>query len=292
MPEEVGSRLRSLAVLLEENAEDLYEHAPCGYLSLSQDGLILRANTTFSAMTGRSVESLVGVCRFLDLLSPGGRVFYETHFGHSSGCRALSARFALDISCGDGSQLPVLVNAIERKGSGGDTVIRITVFDATDRRRYERELLLARRAAEEAAQARSELIEMVSHDVRAPLSALLIAVAMLEKTDPAPVHARYIRVIRSSADRALTLLNSILDLSSIDSGRAVLREKPVELRQMVEQIMSDIMLTAAHKTDLAVTATVDQDVPPIVIGDRDKIAQVLTNLLTNAVKFTDRASCR
>jgi PAS domain S-box-containing protein len=281
--------IAAYAALLQEDLADLYEHAPCGYLSTNADGVILKVNATFLALTGHQRDALVGRRRFLELLTAGGRIFYETHLRPLLRMQGFAREIALDLLCADGRQLPILVNAVERRAeSSGEAVIRITAFDATDRRRYERELLLARRSAEEAAQARSDLIAMVSHDVRAPLSAVVTAAAMLEKTGPTPQQARYLRIMQSSATHALTLLNSILDLSSLETGHAVLRTKTFSLRALCDQLAAGARLVAGDKHDLVVRASVDPQTPDRLVGDADKIAQVLMNLLGNAVKFTER----
>ena len=281
--------IAAYAALLQEDLADLYEHAPCGYLSTNTDGMILKVNATFLALTGLQRDALVGHRRFLDLLTAGGRIFYETHLRPLLRMQGFAREIALDLVCANGRQLPILVNAVERRAeAGGEAVIRITAFDATDRRRYERELLLARRSAEEAAQARSDLIAMVSHDVRAPLSAVVTAAAMLEKTGPTPQQARYVRIVQSSATHALTLLNSILDLSSLETGHAVIRSKTFSLRAICDQLAASARLAAGDKQNLVIEARIDPQTPDRLVGDADKIAQVLMNLLGNAVKFTER----
>jgi signal transduction histidine kinase len=197
---------------------------------------------------------------------------------------------AFDLIRADGRSVPVLVNASERRAGGPDpaAIYRLTVFDATARRQYERELLAARQKAEEAAQSHNDLIGMVSHDLRAPLSALITAAAMLEKTELSPQQARYLRVVQSSGMQAITLLNSILTLRSLEAGRAVVRERPFDPRQVVEHTVAGARLSAAGKSELRVETVIDPDTPPNVIGDPDKLSQVLMNLAGNAVKFTDR----
>jgi PAS domain S-box-containing protein len=271
--------------LLEEDAADLYEHAPCGYFSATDDGLIVKANATFLAMTGYSREQFLGRIRLLDLLGIGSRILFETHLRPLLRMQGFVREIAVDLVCADRRQIPVLLNAIERR-QGGMSVLRVTVIDVTERRMYEKELLLARRKAEDAARARSDLIAMVSHDVRAPLGAALTAAAMLDKSMPTPQQMRYIRIVQSSTNQAVTLLNSILDLSALEGGRAILREKPFDVRQLVEQVRAGAALAAARNPALDVRATVDAAVPERLIGDRPKLGQVLTNLLTNAVKFT------
>lgn len=137
--------------------EDLFDHAPCGYLSADADGKITRANATFTQWTGYTGEQLVGR-RFQEFLNIAGRIYYETHFAPLLRMQGFFNEVALDIVKADQRVLPVLVNAVERRDDGGVVrFVRITVFDATDRRRYERELLEARRAAEAASHALNEM---------------------------------------------------------------------------------------------------------------------------------------
>lgn len=139
--------------LLEESAEDLFEHAPCGYLSTSLDGTLLKVNRTFESWTGLAREDLVGKRRFSELLSGGGRIYHETHYAPLLRMQGQVREIALEIVCADGSRLPVLVNSTLVKGPDGEPkLIRTTVFDASDRRRYEEELLRAQRQEREIAQ--------------------------------------------------------------------------------------------------------------------------------------------
>lgn len=129
-----------------EDLEDLYEHAPCGYLSVEPGGRIGRVNTTFLAWTGYGHEDLLGR-NFQDLLNVAGKIYYETHFAPLLRMQGFFNEVALDLIAKNGNPIPVLVNAVEKRDvDDKPIVIRITVFNATDRRRYERELLAARNA--------------------------------------------------------------------------------------------------------------------------------------------------
>jgi PAS domain S-box-containing protein len=141
------------------SAEELYEEAPCGYISTSPDGTILKANRTFHALCGYASEELVGRKRFYDLLPPGAKIYYETHYAPLLQMQRRVNELALELVRPDGSRVPVLVNAVLKPGGGGDGsgVVRITVFDASERRRYERELVRARADAEARAAAASAL---------------------------------------------------------------------------------------------------------------------------------------
>ncbi|MFK0058675.1 PP2C family protein-serine/threonine phosphatase [Streptomyces werraensis] len=139
--------------LLEDSAEDLYESAPCGYLSTLMDGTIAKINATLLGWLGLSREEVVGRKRFSDLLTVGGRLYHETHFAPLLRMQGHLGGVALEMRTAAGPRLPVLVTSTLKRGADGEPLlIRTTVFDATDRRAYEQELLRARRAAEEARQ--------------------------------------------------------------------------------------------------------------------------------------------
>jgi sigma-B regulation protein RsbU (phosphoserine phosphatase) len=139
-----------VAALVGDDPELLYDRAPCGYLTTTPDGLIAKANQTFVTLTGYQRSALIGQRRFVDLLTPGGRIYHETHYAPLLQMHGTAREIALDLVCADGRRLPVLLNSVlERDDSGAPTVVRTAVFDASQRREYERELLRARQRAEE-----------------------------------------------------------------------------------------------------------------------------------------------
>jgi phosphoserine phosphatase RsbU/P len=144
-------------VVPSEDAEELYEHAPCGYLSTLPDGRIVKVNQTFLTLTGYTREELVGRRRFVDLLTAGGRIYHETHYAPLLAMQGSAREIALDLVAADGARLPVLLNAVVARASDGAYVVRASVFDATDRRAYELELLHARQRAE-ASEERARLL--------------------------------------------------------------------------------------------------------------------------------------
>jgi PAS domain S-box-containing protein len=136
---------------LEESLEELYEQAPCGYVSTYPDGNFAKVNQTFLDWIGYERSELLVDKRFQDLLAVGGRIFYETHYTPLLHMQGFVHEIAFELRCHDGHYLPVLVNSILRRdAAGAPLLIRTTLFDATHRREYERELLRARQTAEQA----------------------------------------------------------------------------------------------------------------------------------------------
>ena len=135
--------------LLDDDPETLYDQAPCGYVSTTPDGLIVKANHTFLTLTGFQREDLVGVRTFAQLLTGGGRIYHETHYMPMLRLQDSAREIALEIVRSNGNRVPVLVNAVlDRHPDGSARMVRAAVFDATERRNYERELLTAKGNAE------------------------------------------------------------------------------------------------------------------------------------------------
>lgn len=152
--------------LLEDSVEDLYDNAPCGYLSTSLDGRIAKINATLLGWLGFERGDVVGRKYFSELLTVGGRLYHETHFAPLLRMQGQVSGIALEFRAADGSRLPVLVTSVVKSGPDGQPLlIRTTVFDAGDRRAYERELLRARQEAD-SRHAEADKARLVAEDER------------------------------------------------------------------------------------------------------------------------------
>ncbi len=175
---------RRLDALLEDDPADLYENAPCGYLSTTPDGTIVKVNRTMCLWTGRTADELVGA-RFPDLLSVGGRIFHETHYAPLLRMQGAVREIAVDVVRVDGTALPCLLNAVElRDDDGKPVLVRATLFDATARRRYETELLAARQAAEQS-EGRSRILHQIVSALAAAVTVDDVAQVVVERAGKA-----------------------------------------------------------------------------------------------------------
>ncbi len=144
-----AAREAFLAALVFDDPVQLYERAPCGFLSTTPDGIIVKCNATFRSWIGYEAGEIVGLLSFVDLLTPGGRIYHETHYAPSLRMQGQVREIAVDLVRKDGRRFPVLVNAtVDHDDEGRPQVVRVAVFDATERRRYERELVRAKEIAE------------------------------------------------------------------------------------------------------------------------------------------------
>jgi PAS domain S-box-containing protein len=278
------------AALLEESTEDLYENAPCGYFSALPDGTLVKVNQTFLTWTGYRREDLVSRKRLRDLLTAGGRIFYETHYAPLLRMQGWVREIAVDVVCADGRRLPVLLHSTLRIDPEGQPLLsRTTVFNATDRKEYERELLRERQRAEQADKAKATFISMLSHEIRNPLNAVMGIGNLLTMTELSAQQRELVGLLRAASENLMSLINDVLDFSRIEAGGATLEERSFDLRQLVHHLAATLRLKADEK-GLALDVRLDERIPSTLLGDPVKIGQVITNLLGNALKFTSKGS--
>ncbi|MDV4152969.1 MULTISPECIES: PAS domain-containing sensor histidine kinase [Rhizobium] len=276
-----------------EDLEDLYENAPCGYLSLQPDGRIVKVNRTLQTWIGIPAEQLLGK-RLHDLLNTSGRIFYETHFAPLLRMQGFFNEVALDLVTADGRKLPVLANAMERRSEDGALLFtRVTMFQAAERRRYERELVEARAAADAAgatiksqldfeqqtAELREQFIAILGHDLRNPLASIAAAGRMLRKEEQTDRSTKVLDLMQGSVVRMSGLIDNVLDFARARLGGGIVLDRRAEvlepiLRQVIEE------LRYSH-LDRAIEVSIELDGP--INCDSSRIGQLVSNLLGNAL---------
>jgi two-component system sensor histidine kinase/response regulator len=286
----IDRRFSSHAVELESN-EQRYRRilaaAFDAFIGFTSEGTITewneQAEKTFGwsaeEATGRSVNEMLqfetveeGESRYRNLLEAEAAGLLESRTEvlarHKTG-----QRFAAEM-------------AISAISTGGQKLFAAFVHDVTKRKLVESEMLEARAGAESANKAKSEFLANMSHEIRTPLNGVIGMTDLALETELTPEQRDYIETVKLSADSLLSVINDILDFSKIEAGKIDLEEIQFDLPECVETTLKTLALRADEK-GLELLCEISPQVPGAVFGDEGRLRQIMTNLVGNAIKFTE-----
>ncbi|GMQ24012.1 hypothetical protein Aoki45_06940 [Algoriphagus sp. oki45] len=163
--------------------------------------------------------------------------------------------------------------------------------DISKLKEAQKELFIAKEKAELASQAKSQFLSVMSHEIRTPMNAVIGLAHFLMEEDPRPDQLENLKTLQFSAENLMALINDILDYNKIDSGKVELEKAPFEIRNMVHRIVHSHSFLANEK-GLKIYCEVDESIPQVIYGDALRLGQVMNNLVSNAIKFTEKGFVR
>ena len=258
--------------------------APVAYHELDKDGRIVRVNLTEQRLLGYTAEELQGRHSWEFIVE---KVSKEAIAAKMSG-KAPLVPVERTFIRKDGTHVPLLIqDQLIYDKTGQVTGLRSTLHDITKRKQLEVDLELARDAAIESARLKSEFLANMSHEIRTPMNGVVGMTGLLLDTKLDADQREFAETIRSSGDALLTIINDILDFSKIEAGKLEFETVDFDLRNAVEDTI-DLLAEKAREKQLEFASLIYRDVPTGLRGDPGRLRQVLTNLVGNALKFTER----
>lgn len=254
---------------------------------IDSDGNIIAFNPAAESIFGYDRKSVIGK-NMGDLIVPkqhrdahreGMRRFVETGFGP-----VLNQHLELTALNASGNEFDVELTITVAESDGGEIFIGY-LRDITERKLAAQELVRAKERAEIASQAKSSFLAMMSHEIRTPLNGMIGILGMLKDSGLTEEQEKLLKTGRQSSRSLLGLINDILDFSKLEAGKLSLQSVSFSTEELIKSVYSLIGPQAKSKA-LEVSCNIDPEVPPVLIGDPDRLRQVLLNLAWNAVKFT------
>jgi PAS domain S-box-containing protein len=249
-----------------------------------ETGRFTDVNEEHSRHTGYSRDEIIGTrsreIQFFD--KPEEHLRYIEELKRVGFIRNMEATFRRK----DGSTFCGLISAFSLKLHGHLSMVAIT-RDISTLKETQRQLVAEHEAAVEASRAKSEFLSTTSHEIRTPMNAVLGMTELLANSTLSDEQRRWVEVMRSNGDALLNLINDILDLAKIESGRLEIERIALDLEELIDKL-GDTMGVRAHEKGLELAMRIAPDVPRNLVGDPLRLRQILLNLLGNAIKFTDR----
>jgi sigma-B regulation protein RsbU (phosphoserine phosphatase) len=270
-----------------DDFEDMFENAPCAYITLLPNGRIHRVNKTLLGWIGHTADHMPGK-RFSDFLNMAGRIYYETHIAPLLRMQGFYNEFAIDMVTAAGEPLQMIANAGEGRDAAGKLLFtRLVLIKATDRRRYEHELLQARDVAKtnleserETSELREQFIAVLGHDLRNPLASISAGARILGREAKSDREHQVIAMLETTVLRMAGLIDNVLDFARgrLGGGIALDRDAGKPLEPVLHQVIDELRLASPGRL---IEAEYAVDVP--VDCDRSRIGQLVSNLVGNAL---------
>ena len=281
---EVDKRRRTVARLkaAEQRCRSIAEHVPVPLIVTSvKDGTIRLMNSRAARRAGVTPWSAVGATTESLYVDPADRDRVRTTVARDGAIQSYEMR-ARDASAGEfWVNLSASIANFE-----GESCIFATFTDISERKALEVSLIDASRRAEAASRSKSAFLANMSHEIRSPLNAIIGLSDLLWDSPLNEEQREYVRIARTAGETLLALLNDILDLSRVEAGRLEMRRIPFDLQAQVDAVMTMFGQRASERR-IRLRSEIARDVPTTVCGDPDRLRQILTNLVGNAIKFTE-----
>ena len=259
-----------------------------GLVVTGPDSRIEYANAAAAEMTGYPAEFAIG--KFPeDFVSRDERPLVDEGRARREAGLTITGMYDLHVLTAEGKLMPVLATETPRLRDGKIIGSIVLLTDLTERKRLENSLAQARDDALAASRAKSEFLATMSHEIRTPLNSIIGMNELLLGTTLTPEQHEYAMAVQTSGEGLLAIVDEILDFSKVEAGKLTIEKIDFEPATIIEQTIA-MFAPRTQAKRLRLASVIAPDVPMQVVGDPDRLRQILINLVSNAVKFTELGS--
>ena len=266
----------------EEKFRSIFESFQDVYYRTDEEGVLTIVSPSVREVMGYAPEEVIGQPVAKYYVDPADQFRANLEVDRGS-----LRNFETQMWHKDGYPVSVLVNA--RLVSGGEIGTEGIARDVTEIRQMQDDLRQAKDGAETALEAKTQFLANMSHELRTPMNGIIGMIDLLDQTVDTDEQLDYVDTLRKSSDALLTILNDILDLSKMQAGKLQVHQAPLELQAVMERIRS-LFIYRAEQKNIRFTYHITPHTPPFVMTDEVRLLQILSNLVANAIKFTNEGT--
>ncbi len=272
-------------ILKEKRFRRVFENNGSATISVSNDNFLTMVNFEFEVLSGYKRKEVIGKKKWYEFVHPSQiEKIQQYQKRRWEGDPHIPNKYEFKFIDKKGIVKDVLATVVMLPDSQ-ETIVTLT--DISDRKKAERAAKQAMRAEKAANRAKSSFLANMSHEIRTPLNAIIGMSYLMFDTKMSDEQKDFVETIKISSDALLAIINDILDYSKIEAGKLELENIPFEIVELVEEVL-DIFSSAANKKGIELIYQICDDVPRTIVGDKNKLRQILINLVGNAIKFTDK----
>ncbi|MBC7654204.1 MAG: PAS domain S-box protein [Oligoflexus sp.] len=273
----------------EEKYRSILANMNLGLLEVDNDDIIQYANQSFCQISGYQIDELIGhKASHLLLSAEDKEIIIDKNNQRKTG---ISDAYEIPLKDKNGQTKWLLISGAPRYNDNGELVGSVGIhLDITAQKHLEIDLTNARDAAQASTYAKELFLANMSHEIRTPMNAILGMANQLNKTKLDKNQQFFLDTIHSASDNLIIIINDILDLSKIDSGKLTIEKIGFEPQKVIDKVMQVLQHRAEEKGLKFTNSFFDLNISPILIGDPHRLEQVLLNLISNAIKFTFKGS--
>jgi PAS domain S-box-containing protein len=270
----------------------IFDNAADGIITIDDSGSITDYNNSCEHIFGYSYDEMIGknISVLVEQKHRDKHDAYIEKYLETGASKIIGKGREVKAVKKDGKIIDLYI-AVSESSIEGKNIFTAIIRDMREQKAFEQELKNARKDAEKANMAKSDFIANLSHEIRTPMNGIIGTASIMSGLIKDEKNTKYLQTIMDSGDQLLSIINDVLDISKIEAGKLVISIEPFNIKKSLKSVF-ELFEGSARSKGIEYLLEIDPDIPEYVMGDNGRIRQVVTNFISNAIKFTDEGSVK